>query len=183
MSDPRVDAGFGQKQSGTVARAFLCSRCKQGRFGPQGKAVGDLMTCPVCGRPEKVTLEHIMGEERAADRQRARLTFGEMNKIERRDYLARLFFPIRWFVIIRHKLGVKGVIVSYFILLGCVVGLILLGVLLSDDYELQKVTPGVVVVVVFGGAAIGVLGWLVCNFLVQLKAARGEPSKKPRRRR
>jgi hypothetical protein len=183
VSDSTSNPAGGGQQSPTVARVFLCSRCKQGKLDPQGKSVGDLMSCPVCGRPEKVTLEHTMGEERAADRQRARLTFGEMNHIERQDYLARMFFPIRWFVIIRHKLGVKGVIVTYFILLACVVGLILLGVLLSDDYKFQKVKPSVVVVVIFGGAAIGVVGWMVCNLLAQLKAARDARAKKPRRHR
>jgi len=141
-----------------VAKVFVCGRCRKGRFDPTGLQIGEEMACPECGHKVKVTLEHLMGEERASRRQKIKKTFEDMSEEEKAAFLAEKSSAERFYYFLRYKLGPKGMIILYLAFIVVVGMLIIGGKLASGQYTLRSVSWWVVVLWIVGGAAIGVVG-------------------------
>jgi hypothetical protein len=155
---PEIDPGSPTGQAAPVARAFLCRRCRRGRLDPAGLSLGENMTCPECGALAQVTLEHVMGEERATRREKARKTFEEMTDEEKAEYLAGKGALERLLIFVRHRLGPKGMAALYLGLLVVVVLGVIFAKLSSGGYRLRAVSWWVVVLWIVGGALAGVIG-------------------------
>jgi DNA-directed RNA polymerase subunit RPC12/RpoP len=141
-----------------VAKVFICGRCRKGRFDPTGLQIGQEMACPECGHRVKVTLEHLMGEERASRRQKVKKTFEDMTEDEKAAFLAEKSSAERFYYFLRYKLGPKGMVILYLAFI-VVVGMLIIGSkLASGQYTLRSVSWWVVVLWIVGGAAIGVAG-------------------------
>jgi DNA-directed RNA polymerase subunit RPC12/RpoP len=141
-----------------VAKSFVCSKCGQGKLDPTGMKIGEWMACPECGHRAKVTLEHIMGEERASRRQQAKKVFEDMNDEEKAEYLAKKTALERFLLFVKHKLGPKGVIIIYLSLILLMAGLIITSKVATGEWEFKEVVWWKVVLWVVGGAAVGVAG-------------------------
>jgi DNA-directed RNA polymerase subunit RPC12/RpoP len=164
QGEPDVPGGPGSEPGQeTVAgaapvRAFVCARCHKGRLDPAGLKMGEAMACPECGARTKVTLEHLMGEERASRRQKIKKTFDDMSDEEKADFLAEKGAAERFYYFLRYKLGPRGMILLYLAFIVVVATLIIGQKLASGEYELRSVKWWVVVLWIVGGAAIGVAG-------------------------
>jgi len=141
-----------------VARSFVCSKCGQGKLDPTGMKIGEWMACPECGHRAKVTLEHVMGEERASRRQQAKKVFEDMNDEEKAEFLAKKTALERGLLFVKHKLGPKGVVIIYLGLIVVVAGLIITSKVAAGEWEFKAVAWWTVVLWVVGGAAVGVAG-------------------------
>ncbi len=141
-----------------VAKSFICTRCRKGKLDPTGLKIGDWMVCPDCGHRTKVTLEHVMGEERASRRQQAKKTFEDMNEEEKAEFLAKKSGLEKFLIFVKYKLGPKGVVIIYLGVIVLFAALIITTKVLSGEWEFKEVVWWKVILWLVGGAAIGVAG-------------------------
>jgi len=157
-AEPPAEAAGETAPVAPVAKLFVCARCGKGRLSPAGLQIGSEMACPECGHRIKVTLEHLMGEERASRRQKVKKTFDEMSDEEKAEFLAGKSAVERFYYFLRYKLGPKGMIILYLAFI-VTVGMLIIGTkLASGQYTMRSVSWWVVVLWIFGGAAVGVAG-------------------------
>ncbi len=152
-----ADVGSDTASLPPVAKAFICARCKKGKLDPAGLSMGEAMACPDCGHLTNVTLEHLMGEARASQRQRAKKAFGEMSDEEKADYLATKTALEKFVIFVRFKLGAKGVAGIYLGLLVVVTALIVAYLLLFGGYHMRSVSIWTVIGTIVGAAVVGVV--------------------------
>jgi len=148
-----------------AARAFLCWSCHKGKLDPAGKQLGEDMACPACGKTTKVTLEHVMGEEAAARRQKAKETakkdFDELSPEEKLQLIGKKSgFEQLWYFL-KYQLGPRGMVALYLVALVLFAGAFMTYLLTIGGYEMQSVSPWTVVAVIVGGAVAGFVGWFV----------------------
>jgi len=148
-----------------AARAFLCWSCHKGKLDPAGKQLGEDMACPACGKTTKVTLEHVMGEEAATRRQKAKEAakkdFDQLSPEEKLQLVGRKSgFEQLWYFL-KFQLGPRGMVALYLVALVLFAGAFLTYLLIFTNLELRSVSPWTVVAVIAGGAAAGFVGWFV----------------------
>lgn len=168
-----------------VPRAFVCPACRKGRLDPAGKRLGQDMTCPACGRRTKVALEHLMGEERASRRERAKKPFDEMSDEEKAEFLAKKSGLERFYFFLRHRLGPRGMVVAYLVLVVLVVAILISPGLLSGRLYLKKIAWYWWLVALVAGAALGVaghFGYVALRFYWKKRRAASEAADPSRRR-
>jgi hypothetical protein len=156
VGDGEVPPGQETVNIPPVAKAFICSWCRKGKLDPAGLRIGEMMACPDCGRETKVTLEHVMGEERASRRQQAKKTFEEMSDEERAEFLAKKTALEKIIIFVRYKLGPKGIVIIYLTLLVLIATLIIGAKVASGEWEFQKVSWWKVILWIVSGAVVGV---------------------------
>lgn len=163
-----------------VAKAFICTRCKKGRLDPVGLKMGEAMACPDCGHLTNVTLEHLMGEARASQRQRAKKPFSEMNDEEKADYLATKTALEKFIIFVRHKLGARGVVGIYLGLMVVITALIVTYLLLFGGYHMRSVSMWTVIGTIVGAAVVGVVahfGYVALMYhYKKMRASKGDSS-------
>ena len=174
------DVGSDTASLPPVAKAFICTRCKKGRLDPVGLKMGEAMACPDCGHLTNVTLEHLMGEARASQRQRGRKPFSEMSDEEKADYLATKTALEKFVIFVRHKLGAKGVAGIYLGLVVVITGLIVTYLLVFGGYHMRSVSMWTVIGTIVGAAVVGVVAHFAYVALMyhykKMRASKGDSS-------
>jgi len=148
-----------------AARAFVCWSCRKGKLDPAGKQLGEDMICPLCGKATKVTLEHAMGEEAAARRQKAKETakkdFDQLSPEEKLELIAKKGGLEQLWYFLKFQLGPRGMVALYLVMVVLFAAALLTYLLTIGGYEMRSVSPWTVVAVIVGGAVAGFVGWFV----------------------
>jgi len=151
-------AGLETVEIPPVAKSFVCARCRKGKLDPTGLKIGDWMACPDCGHRSKVTLEHVMGEERASRRAQAKKTFEDMDDEEKAEFLAGKNGLEKFIIFVKHKLGPKGVVIIYLTLVVLIAALVVGYNVAAGHWEFRGFAWWKVILWLGGGAAVGVAG-------------------------
>ena len=170
-----------------IPAIFLCRSCRKGRLDAAGRKPGEDMTCPNCGKPTKVNLEHTLGEEHVAQRQKAReaarVPFHDLPEEKQLELLSRKTGVEKLWFRLMHRLGPKGMVVLY---LGIVISLaaaliayvvIVLGWRFKDHpwwYWLVAVGVGV------GAGLAGFVGWVTFTYYRDKRCAAAGAAKEQR---